>query len=191
MADDARMRLQDIEDLRRGLTDFDERSSGVFEDARRGAEDALERFDIAIRHARRRMAEAEDELHQCLRAQMSAAQEEGGGWVDCSLPQAYLREAEERVAELVRAQYAFEQARDHLLERIAFWQRQVQEHDLSRAVAYLKAVEDGIEAYLSVDIGRASSVSASVREAQRSSPGPVMPVERREGNHPGGQERSG
>jgi len=105
-----------------------------------------------------------------------------------------LEDAEDRLSRVIRAQARFERAVDAY--QVAHYRvADVLDTDAPRAVAYLDALLDGIEAYLAVRM--LSTPLPSPDKAYRGSDVPIRPadgpftlVERREGDH-GGPGRRG
>lgn len=189
---DLQANLETVAQLRETLVGFVHRQQDALESVNDDIRWTLDKLDDARRHWQYRVDLYTRQAAECYeRAAWAAAQ---GGWLDCSPYAKALGEAEEQLAEQIAAEDRFERAVEDY--RVAHHRMaDVLGLDVPRAVSYLDAILDGMEAYLAIRLW--STPVPTPERAHRSgelplrpTEGPVTPPERREGNF-GGPERRG
>jgi hypothetical protein len=184
--------LEDILHLREVLIAFVHRQGDALDSANDEIRWTVDKLDGAREDAESRVDICNREAQECHRRAVWAAQMDG--WIDCSPYMRALEDAEDRLAEVIRAQADFERAVDAY--KVAHYHiADVLDTDAPRAVAYLDALLDGMEAYLAVRL--LSTPLPTPQKAYRSgelpirpTEGPITPAERREGDY-GGPGRKG
>jgi len=144
---------EDLAALRNALLRFAERQQEAFAQAEAEVQALLRDIAEALAAARARERLLNERAQQC--HQQAAYVAAAGGWLDCAPAERALAHAERRVAQLIRAQDMLARAWETYHSRQSYLRDAELERALPRAVRYLEAVLNGVEAYLAVRLDRA------------------------------------
>lgn len=189
---DTQANLEPIARFRNALAGYAHSQADALESANAEVRAVLSDLDETRAHWRYQVELRTAQAEECQREAMYAAQE--GGSVDCSPIYHALEEAQDKLARVINAQYRFEQAVEAYQRVHQHLAARVLELDVPRAVAYLDAVLQGLDAYLQVPLRGESTATPSLPDKtylpDKPPPGPVTPAEWKEGSV-GGAERRG